>query len=148
MEINLLPSTQDYREDLQRQQREIARLQRQLAELAAGKFPEEVRLEPDLIQVSSMVSSQTREPMVLVRWFTNIAHFSIAQARELALNLLDAAEAAQSDAFIMAFAVDQVKVPVEKAGGLLMEFRKFRAEMMEKQEQFEIEEQRGVRREQ
>lgn len=140
MKLNLQPSVEDYRDDLRRQQARIQELERQLADLANGKLPEDSRLEPSLIETSAMVSSITREPMVMIRWFTHIAHLTIAQSRDLAFSLLDAGEAAQSDAFLLAFGHEKIGMPIEKAGALLMEFREFRGEMMKRQEQFEAEE--------
>jgi len=94
---------ENFREDLIRQQARIRELERQLADMANGQLPEDARLEPDLIMVSSMVASTTGEPMVMVRWFTHTAQLSLEQARDLALNLLDASEAAKSDAFMFRF---------------------------------------------
>jgi hypothetical protein len=131
---NFQPSQEDFRDDLRRQQNRISELERQLADIAGGKFPEESRLEPDLIECSSMVSSATHEPMVMIRWFTHTAQLSIRQARDLAFNLLDASEASQSDAFITAFASERIGIKeMEKVGALLVEFRNFRVEFAQRQ---------------
>lgn len=116
-------SIQAIHEDLQRQQARIRELERQLAEMANGILPEDARLEPDLIQVNSIVSSTSGEPFVMLRWFTHVTQLSLEQAREIALNLLDAAEAARSDAFLMSFMGDRDP----QAGAMLVAaFREWR----------------------
>jgi hypothetical protein len=118
-------SIEQVHEDLHRQQARIRELERQLAELANGKLPEDAHLEPDLIFTGSIVSSTTGEPLVMLRWFTHVTQLSIAQARDLALSLLDAAEAAKSDAFLVSFMGAGDKDP--RAGAaLVMAFREWR----------------------
>ena len=111
------------RDDLARQQRRIRELEKQLAEAINGKLPEDQHLDPDLISISSMVSSQTGAPMVMVRWFTHIAQLPVETARELALNLLDAAEASKADAFLSGFMSE--KGP-EASAALIAAFRAYR----------------------
>lgn len=131
MDKNLQPSIEDFREDLQRLTQRNRELERELADALAGKFPEEKRLEPDLIEVSSVLSSRSYEPIVMIRWFTHTAQLSIAQARELAFNLLDCAEAAQSDAFLASFARERIGIEdLEDIGKLIVAFRDHRAKVL------------------
>lgn len=109
----------------------VQELERQLADAANGKLPEDARLEPDLIMVSSMVAAGTGDPMVMLRWFTHVAQLTPAQARDLALNLLDAAEAAKSDAFLMGFIGDRDPVAGAQLVAAFREFRQRRSEEKE-----------------
>jgi len=119
-------SLESFRADLQRMNARVRELEHQLAEAANGRLPEDARLEPDLIMISSMVSSANGEPMVILRWFTHTAQLPIKQARELALNLLDAAESARADAFLVSFM--RQKGP-EAGAALVMAFREFKEKM-------------------
>jgi hypothetical protein len=114
------------RDDLERQRRRITELERQLAAALNGERPADEQLDPDSILVSSMVSAQTKEPLVVLRWFTHYAQLGERAARELAFNILSAVEAAKSDAFIIAFAAERIGLPDERAALLLDDFRAFR----------------------
>jgi hypothetical protein len=116
------------RDDLLRQQRRIEELERQLAETLNGQMPLSEPLDPDSILVSSIVSAETGEPFVVLRWFTHYAQVTAGQARSLAFNLLEAVEAARSDAFLVRFAVERGGMPSENSGRLLSDFREFREE--------------------
>lgn len=48
-------------------------------------------------------------------------------ARELAFNILAAAEAADGDEFLFKFAQEEIKCDIQAAGNLLIAFREFRA---------------------
>jgi hypothetical protein len=117
-------SIEEFRNDLRRMHARVQELERQLADAINGKLPEDARLDPDMIMVSSMVSAATGDPMVVLRWFTHVTQFAPDQARDLALNLLDAAEAAKSDAFLAGF----MKGHGPEAGAqLVAAFREYRA---------------------
>src|SRR5262245_56846051 len=96
-------STEEFVNDLRRMHLRIAELEKQLADAMNGKLPEDQQVDPGMIMVSSMVSHRTLEPMIMLRWFTFVAQIAPEQARDLAFNLLDATEAAKSDAFLMRF---------------------------------------------
>jgi hypothetical protein len=114
------------RDDLARQQRRIIELERQLANARNGQLPEDEHIDPDLIYISSIVASKTGEPMVMIRWLTHIAQLPIGAAREIAFNLLDAVEAAKSDAFLMKFGREMIGIGETEAGKLVMAFRQYR----------------------
>lgn len=65
------------RDDLQRQERRIRELERQLADATTGKMSEMQTLDPDMIWVESMVSRQSGDGMVVIRWFTHLAHVTL-----------------------------------------------------------------------
>jgi len=86
---------------------------------------ENQQVDPSMLMVNSMVSARTREPMIRLRWFTFVAQIGPEQAKELAFNSLDAAEAAQSDAFVMQF-MSKVAGDPEAGAQIVGQFRKFR----------------------
>lgn len=67
------------------------------------------------------------EPFIqLIRNDQVIAQMSVAQAREHGLAILEAAEAAEQDAFLMHFAQDRLGVDQKIAAQILQDFRQFR----------------------
>lgn len=78
--------------------------------------------------VESMVASRSGEPAVIVT--VNGADFttnmSVAEARDMAFNLLGAAEAAEGDAFLVDFLKNQVGAEEQYAVAILMDFREWR----------------------
>jgi hypothetical protein len=69
------------------------------------------------------------EPFVqLLRGEEIVGQMDVAQAREHARAVLEAAEAAEQDAFMMDFAQHKIGLDFERAGALLIAFRRFRAE--------------------
>jgi hypothetical protein len=63
--------------------------------------------------------------MIMLRWFTFVAQISLEQARELAFELLDAIEAAKSDAFLMQYMRKAAGFP-EAGLPVVAAFREFR----------------------
>ena len=82
------------------------------------------------ITVQSMVSYKTRKPMVSIYWPStqDAAQMTPDEVRTFALSLLQSAEAAEQDAFLMDFATK--KLGVDDAGGaqLVNEFREWRGQ--------------------
>lgn len=81
-----------------------------------------------VFHVESMVASRTGDPGVIVT--VNGADFTVNMtpdsARELAGNLLRAAEAAETDAFIVSFFQNKIGVKQAEAILLLRDFREWR----------------------
>lgn len=74
--------------------------------------------------------SPTGEPFIqLLLDEQIIAQLSPEMARDHARAILEAAEAAEQDAFIMAFAQKRIGLDFTQAGRLLMDFRAYRAEL-------------------
>jgi len=70
----------------------------------------------------------TGEPFVqLLRDEEIIAQMSPEQARDHARAITEAAEAAEQDAFLMSFAREQIGLPFNEAGKILIAFREYRA---------------------
>lgn len=64
-----------------------------------------------------------------------IVQMSSDQAREIALQILEAADASESDGFIAAFAQQQLGASQEQAAALLQEFRRYRERLRGKEEE-------------
>lgn len=79
------------------------------------------------VQVRSLVSHKTREPRVEVHWKDSAQlQMTPDETRALALNLINAAEAAEQDAFMVWFAEKRVGAKERDAGAILSEFRDWR----------------------
>jgi len=118
-------SVEEFQNDLKRMHARVIEVERQLADAISGKLPEDQHVDPSMLMVSSMISSRTFEPMIMLRWFTFVAQIGIEPAREFALSILDAVEAAKTDAFLMQF-MRKVTGDPQAGAQLIMEFREFR----------------------
>lgn len=77
--------------------------------------------------VSSLVSGRTREPQVVIELDDVKTQVSAVKAREIALMILEASEAAMSDAMLVYFLVEKTGAPLDATtGAVLQEFREFR----------------------
>lgn len=86
--------------------------------------------EPDdTIWIETMVASRTGEPCVVLRWYDHSGQLTPAEAREHAMKVLAAADAAESDAFLVQFMAQKIGVDKPQQAMMLQEFRKFREEM-------------------
>jgi len=79
------------------------------------------------IQVRSAYAYNSREPLVEVDWAGQKVQLTLLEARRHAFNLLSAAEASESDAFILAFVEERLGAELDEGDVLLNEFRRFRA---------------------
>ena len=82
--------------------------------------------DPDWISISSGYGGTSRRPYVQLVWGAQVAQLSPDDARAHALRLLEVAEAAEQDAFLVEFA-EKIGIPLPKAAGLLKEFREWRS---------------------
>lgn len=57
--------------------------------------------ETKMVSVRSMVANRTLEPAVTLRLGEEFANLPVSQAREIAHNLLECAESAEQDAFLV-----------------------------------------------
>lgn len=78
------------------------------------------------ISVASTFGYATQKPYVELTMDVSPAQFSPAKAREIALMLLEAADASESDAVLMAFARDTIGLDERRAAQLLDQFRQMR----------------------
>lgn len=81
------------------------------------------------LEFMSMVSSKTQEPMIRIIWGDYEGQILPSEARELCLNLLDVAHAAEADSFLYAMIVDKLGLEKEVAYGMLGDFRQYREQM-------------------
>lgn len=78
------------------------------------------------VSISSTFGAATQKPYVELSLDTSPSQFSPAKAREIALMLLEAADAAESDAVLIAFAREQIGLDETGAAQLLSQFRQLR----------------------
>jgi|SRR5215472_6048588 len=109
--------------------------------MAGSEHPEVATKEPR-IEIESMVGMRTREPAVVFRWGEECGQLTPTEARQHARRVLEAAEAADSDAFLLAFLRDQVGADLEHQVAVLGEFRRWRAK---RDPEIQLEEGRDVR---
>lgn len=78
------------------------------------------------IHVASGFGHKSQKPFVSLQLGDEFVQMAPEQAREVGANLLAAAEACETDAFIMAWAQERLGVTREQAGMILCEYRDFR----------------------
>jgi hypothetical protein len=76
--------------------------------------------------VTTGYGANSKEPYVEVQAPQLRVQMSPENARDLAMNLLQAAEAAYSDAFLVEFLIDATGASIPEAAALLGEFRAWR----------------------
>jgi hypothetical protein len=87
-----------------------------------------VKRDPRMGEISTqgIVSSENGKPYVQFALDISPTQFTPGKAREVALMLLEAADAAESDAVLMAFARESIGLDQAGAAQLLNQFRKAR----------------------
>lgn len=76
--------------------------------------------------VTSLYGHKTKKPLVELHWKDISIQMETAKAREVALMLLEGAEAADQDGFLVEWAQSEAGTTAEGAARLLAEFRKWR----------------------
>jgi hypothetical protein len=94
--------------------------------------------EEGMIQVSSLVSGRTFEPLVEIRWGDLRAQLGLEEARSHALYILECAEGAESDAFVFQWLTRDIIGTTagddrENFMQVIEEFRKFREARLRKE---------------
>lgn len=82
--------------------------------------------QDDSVWVETLVSHRTGEPLVQIAWYDHTGQLTPAQARQLALQLMEAAAITEADAFLIHFMKNTVGTDERAASILLQEFRRFR----------------------
>lgn len=72
------------------------------------------------------VSAKDDQPRVTIAVADPLVQMDITTARTVALRILEAAEAAESDGFIVAFMRDKIGIEPGHVGSLLVQFREYR----------------------
>lgn len=78
------------------------------------------------INVMSMVSSRTGEPIVQVNLGKEAAQLTLSQANHLAFNILHAAEAAWTDAMVRAYLMEYIEFDETAAASFVAQLRDYR----------------------
>jgi len=78
------------------------------------------------LSIGTILSNRTKEGMVELTIGGEKSQFDISKAKEIRDMLSEAIEAAISDTLIYKFLTEKVKLPPEKAGMLLLDFRELR----------------------
>jgi hypothetical protein len=84
--------------------------------------------ERAMVHVANGYGARTRQPFVTLRVKEEFVNLTPAEAREIALNLIQATEAAMGDALIMRFAARNLEASDVQSAQLLVMFRKMRVE--------------------
>ena len=79
------------------------------------------------INITSLVSLLTEEGVVELQWGDEKGQLSLEEARAHGLKILEVAEAAETDAFLVEFFRKRLNVPLEQAVVILQDFRAFRS---------------------
>lgn len=78
------------------------------------------------LHLSTIVSARSGEPFVIVEWEGLKGQWTPTEARQHAYQVLEAAEAAEVDAFLLSFFRDKFKLDVARAAVILKEYRAWR----------------------
>lgn len=85
---------------------------------------------PDELWAYSIFGAQTRKGLVkLIKNKEVIATLSPKEARAWALNILQAAEAAESDEYLMFMLTQRINLDEQRAVAVLQEFREYREKL-------------------
>lgn len=87
------------------------------------------RFRPELgFKIQAFFGMRTKQPIVKFPWPSREElQLNLDQARSHAANMLGAAEAAETDAFLRHFMRDKIQVGDTEAQGMVLEFRDFRS---------------------
>jgi hypothetical protein len=83
----------------------------------------------DIISVSSVVSQRDYRPFVQFRWGEQGCQLTPSEARQHAYGILDAANAAESDAMMVLFLQEKVGLEGVSIAAILQDFRGFREKL-------------------
>lgn len=86
--------------------------------------------DPPEILIESAFGFRTRKPFVVLRWGEMRGQLTPAAARQHALRIMEAADAAESDALLVRFLQQRVGIQEdEKAIAILSDFRAMRGQL-------------------
>jgi len=86
------------------------------------------KIPDDVLWHQSGVNAKGEPFVQLIQGTDVIAQMSVDEARDHGHAILEAAEAAETDAFLFDWVIHHVGAGKEQAAGLLVDFRKYRAE--------------------
>lgn len=79
------------------------------------------------IEITTIVSARTHEPFVVLGWGDERGQLTPTEARQHARRVLEAAEAADQDAFLFSWLRERIGAAEEHRYAVLAEFRAWRA---------------------
>ena len=120
---------QSLSKDLQNAKAEITSLREKLSDALTGKFPTEHLVDFNTVFAASMVSGQTRLPIVKLTQGFVVTQMTPDEARAIAISLMEAADAAISDAFLMSFVIEKLGGEYQQAASMVIDFREFRDDL-------------------
>ncbi len=82
--------------------------------------------DPNMIWASSSVHADDRAPWVHLQWADKKGMLTPEEARQFALSVLETAQAAEHDAFLVKFLTEKIGSDVPTAIAVLREFREMR----------------------
>jgi hypothetical protein len=105
-----------------------------LAEAAVKHMQEcqgQASQDNDVIHIRTQVASRTLEPAVILEWGMMACTMAPLDARSHAYGILEAANAAETDGFVVAWIKNSVGIEDPKAiAGMLLDFRRYREQKM------------------
>lgn len=113
-------------DELNRTREQVKILQGQLQQALLGKVPTHQVADPTTIWVEPIVSQRTKGGLVNVRWGHLSAQMTVEEARTHAHGILQAAESAETDAFLCEFMENFLGATKPQMGVILSDFRAFR----------------------
>ena len=87
-----------------------------------------------MIWCKSLVSNTTHEGVVEFTWGEHRAQLTCEEAREHARGVMECAEAAETDAFLVEYFVDELKLEFERAVMMMRQFRGFREQRLKEKQ--------------
>lgn len=88
--------------------------------------------EGNILHTSSIVSSTDFTPQVQFEWNEMKFQLTPNEARDLAIRVFEAADAAESDAFVASYLKEKLKVGPQAMMAILIAFREYREERKRK----------------
>lgn len=93
-----------------------------------GRNGHEQPPNPNRLAVHGRVAADDGHPFVVLQWGKQLGQLPPAGARDLALELLEAAESSEHDAATILFLRDRYSLDQTQAAHMLNDLRRFRAE--------------------
>ena len=108
------------------ERKRIKELEAQIKAALAGKVPADKTADASTIWVESIISNQTKEGLVNIRWGNLSAQLSVKEAHDHAYGILQAAEAAQTDAVLFDYFTNTLGSTPEMFAKFIQDFRAMR----------------------
>ena len=84
--------------------------------------------QPDVIHIESLVAFRNRQPYVVLTWGEKRAQLTVDEARAHALRVLEVAEGAEGDSFLVNWLEQKVGAEPAASAEMLKDLRRYREE--------------------